>query len=232
MTTGFYEIGCENKMRNSDNKVLILTGGKIEETLLKDQMVKENYSMIIAADHGLIIADRMNIKLDYIVGDFDSVSESLLSKYRKLSTPIQTFPTEKDKTDTQIAIELALMHDATSIDLIGATGTRLDHVLANIHLLMLGMQLNISMYILDINNKIYLKNESFLITKCRQYGNFVSLLPFNGQVSDLTIKGFKYPLNNITLTAGSSLGISNEIMEENAVVEFTNGILVVIESKD
>lgn len=219
-------------MQDDKNKVLILTGGQIEEEVIKCQLVKEQYSMIIAADHGLMIADQLNLTLDYIVGDFDSVPETLLDKYRKISTPIQTFPIEKDKTDTQIAIELALMHNATSIDLIGATGTRLDHVLANIHLLMLPMQLDINANILDTNNKIYLKKESFSILKNEQYGNFISLLPFNGQVNGLTLKGFKYPLNSITLTSGSSLGISNQILEETAVVEFTNGILIVIESRD
>jgi thiamine pyrophosphokinase len=219
-------------MINSENKVLILTGGQIEETLLKNRLAEEQYSMIIAADHGLTIADQINLSLDYIVGDFDSVSETILEKYRKISTPIQTFPKEKDKTDTQIAIELALMNNATAIDLIGATGTRLDHTIANIHLLMLPMQLNINVCILDSHNKIYLKRKSFTIIKDRQYGNYVSLLPFNEQVTGLTLKGFKYPLNSITLSPGSSLGISNEILEEEAAVEFTNGILLVVESRD
>jgi thiamine pyrophosphokinase len=219
-------------MINSENKVLILTGGQIEETLLKNRLAEEQYSMIIAADHGLNIADQINLSLDYIVGDFDSVSETILEKYRKISTPIQTFPKEKDKTDTQIAIELALMNNATAIDLIGATGTRLDHTIANIHLLMLPMQLNINVCILDSHNKIYLKRKSFTIIKDRQYGNYVSLLPFNEQVTGLTLKGFKYPLNSITLSPGSSLGISNEILEEEAAVEFTNGILLVVESRD
>lgn len=219
-------------MESNQNKILILTGGHMEQELLKHLLSKEQYTKIIAADYGLTIADSINLELDYIVGDFDSVSETILEKYRNVSTPIQTFPKEKDKTDTQIAMELALMHSPSEIHLLGATGTRLDHVLANLHLLMLPMQLHIHACILDSYNKIYLKNQSFTIKKSEQYGNYVSLLPFDGQVTRLTLTGFKYPLNNITLTAGSSLGISNEIMNEEASVEFKNGILIVIESRD
>ena len=219
-------------MMEKDKKILIITGGRIEDSFLVDLVKKGQYSKIIAADHGLMAADRLGLTLDYIVGDFDSVSEVVLKKYHEISTPIQTFPTEKDKTDTQIAIELALMHNATAIDIVGATGSRLDHVLANIHLLLLPMQLNIKACILDTNNRIYLQNQSFTIHKERQYGDYVSLLPFTEKVSGLTLNGFKYPLNQITYNAGSSLGISNEIKDEAAKVEISEGILIVIESRD
>ncbi len=219
-------------MNSKDNKMLIISGGMIEDSFLSDIIDKENYFMIIAADHGLNAADRLNIKLDFIVGDFDSVSEPILRKYQEISTPIKTFPTEKDKTDTQIAIELALMHNAGEIHIVGATGTRLDHVLANIHLLLLPMQLKIDTFLLDPYNKIYLKNKSFTIQKMNQFGEYISLLPFSDRVSGLTLTGFKYPLNHITYSTGSSLGISNEIKAEEAMVQISEGILVVIESKD
>jgi thiamine pyrophosphokinase len=222
----------EMTMTSSENKILIITGGRVDDAFLSERVLQEQYTMIIAADHGLAASDRLNLPLDFIVGDFDSVPEGLLKKYREVSTPIKTFPKEKDKTDTQIAIELALMHNAAAIDIIGATGSRLDHVLANIHLLMLPMQLRISACLLDKNNKIYLRSESFTIAKNGQFGDYVSLLPFTDQVKGLTLRGFKYPLNHIVLTSGSSLGISNEIKEEEARIEFTEGILLVIESRD
>lgn len=219
-------------MNTTENKILIITGGKIEDSFLLERVSQEQYQMIIAADRGLEAADRLNIKLDFILGDFDSVPESVLNRYREKSTPIKTFPAKKDKTDTEIAVEYAMMQHPTVIDIIGATGSRLDHVLANIHLLMSPMQQDINACLLDPNNRIYLKNKSFTIKKETQYGNFVSLLPFSDKVSGLTLKGFKYPLDNITYTAGSSLGISNEIIESEARVELSEGILTVIEAKD
>lgn len=215
-----------------ENRVLIITGGHTEEELLRSLVEREQFHMIIAADSGLAIADRLKLELDYIVGDFDSVSDEVLMKYRNKSTPIETFPREKDKTDTHIAVELALMHNATSILIAGATGSRLDHGMANIHLLLLPMQVGITAAMIDSNNKIYLKNKSFMLEKTKQHGDYISLLPFTEKVSGLTLKGFKYPLDHITLTAGSSLGISNEILEDIAEVELSDGILLVIEARD
>jgi thiamine pyrophosphokinase len=118
------------------------------------------------------------------------------------------------------------------IDIAGGTGSRLDHVLANINLLLLPMQLGIKACILDSNNRIYLSDKSFTIDRSSQYGRFVSLLPFTPEVTGLSLKGFKYPLNKITMTAGSSLGISNEIIEDKAYVEFISGILITAETRD
>lgn len=226
-----YKVNCQANSLVM-NKILIITGGQIEDSFLKDRLLRERYAMIIAADHGLVVADRLNIGLDFILGDFDSTPKEILEKYQEISVPIETFPTEKDKTDTQLAIEFALMHKATAIDIIGATGSRLDHVFANIQILMLPMQLKVDACIIDSHNKIYLRNDSFFIKKDEQYGDFVSLLPFGEKVSGLTLKGFKYPLNNISYASGYSLGISNQIEDEEARVELSEGILVVFETKD
>lgn len=217
---------------NYGNRILIITGGNVNEDFLRDRVQKGNYDRIIAADRGLVASDRLMLGIDFIVGDFDSVTDSVLRKYQELSTPIKLFPKEKDKTDTQIAIELALMHNPLSIDLIGATGSRLDHVIANIHMLMLPMQLNVEASILDANNKIYLRNKSFRLLRADCFGDYISLLPFTDKVNGLTLKGFKYPLDNIRLEMGTSLGISNEIISEEATVELNDGILLVIESRD
>jgi thiamine pyrophosphokinase len=199
---------------------------------LKSLIDQVNYSLVFAVDRGLLAADKLKIEPDYILGDFDSVPEDILLKYRTMSIPIISFPKMKDKTDTQIAFEKAIEHNAKVIDLVGATGSRMDHTMANMDLLMLGLEWGISASILDPNNKIYLKKESFVIRKDDQHGDFISLLPFSFQVKELVLKGFKYPLDGIVLTAGSSLGISNELIEDQASVEFEEGILAVFETRD
>ncbi|HKL99869.1 MAG TPA: thiamine diphosphokinase [Mobilitalea sp.] len=221
-------------MAETDNisKVLIITGGQIDEVWLKTRISSQDYSKIIAADHGLLACDRLGLSPDYIVGDFDSVPEEILNKYRKTSIPIKTFPREKDKTDTQIAIELALSYNAVSIELIGAMGSRFDHTLANVHLLLAPLQIGVEACILNMNNKIYLKKDEFIIQREEQYGDFVSLLPFTERVEGLTLRGFKYPLDSIIMEAGNSLGISNVIIADVAQVEFNKGILLVVESRD
>jgi thiamine pyrophosphokinase len=138
----------------------------------------------------------------------------------------------KDKTDTHIALEMAFTHNPSVIDLVGATGSRMDHTIANMDLLLLALNRGIHARIFDSNNKIYLMNKSFIINKNSQYGDFISLISFSFQVKGLSLHGFKYPLNGITLTAGSSLGISNELIADEGRVEFDEGILAVFESRD
>lgn len=217
---------------DNKNKILIITGGQVDVSFLQQLAEREKYSMIIAADKGLIYADKLKLPLNFIVGDFDSVPHDILDRYHEMEVPIKTFPPEKDKTDTDIAIELALMNNPSQIDIVGATGSRLDHVMANIHLLLLPMQLKVKASILDTNNKIYLNKDDFVIKKKEQFGNYVSLMPFAGKITGLSMIGFKYPLNKILLSPGSSLCISNEIKEEEGRIEFDDGILVVFETKD
>lgn len=214
------------------NKILIITGGYIDEDFLKSLILKEKYTMFIAADRGLLAADRLGIPLDYILGDFDSVPLDLLSKYKSKSIPIKSYPSMKDKTDTQIAFEMALSHNPMLIDMVGATGTRMDHTLSNIDLLMIALKEEVDARILDVNNCIYLKRKDFVIKKEKQHGDYISLLAFSYQVKGLSLDGFKYPLDGIILSGTSSLGISNELVEDEGRVEFEEGILAVFETKD
>lgn len=217
---------------STNKRMLIITGGFIDIDFLRKLLIRERYSMIIAADRGLLAADKLDLTPDYILGDFDSVPLDILSKYKAKSIPIESFPTMKDKTDTHIAFEMALSYKPWAIDLVGATGSRMDHAMSNMDLLILAVNQGIDARILDTNNKIYLKNKSFVIKKNQQEGDFISFSPFSHQVKGLRLHGFKYPLDGITLTKGSSLGISNELLEEEGRVEFEEGILAVFETKD
>ena len=217
---------------------LILTGGDIDLDLLRDFLVTHDILWVIAVDKGLMSAYDLSLPVDRIVGDFDSVDAKVLGKYKEgifgnVSEIINLKP-EKDMTDTQVALEWASSQvtEQEEIVLLGATGTRIDHVLANINLLMIPLCYQVKACILDRNNKIYLRNESFSLTKSECLGRYVSLLPFSEKVVGLTLQGFKYPLQQYTLTQGNSLGVSNEVVGEKACVAFDSGILIVIESKD
>lgn len=218
---------------------LILTGGYIEQYLVRESIVTYDVLWVIAVDKGLNMANELSLPVDVIIGDFDSVDRSILNNYeqgRYGSVPkIVPLQPEKDMTDTQVALEygISLLKDkAEEIVILGATGTRLDHVLANISLLMIPLSNHVKTCILDTHNRIYLKDKSFSIRREETYGEFVSLLPLTEQVCGLTLTGFKYPLLKHTLMQGNSLGVSNEIIEDVAEVTLTSGILIVIESRD
>lgn len=115
---------------------LIITGGAIEEAFAGDYLRKNKFDYIIAADKGLVFCREMGIRPDLIVGDFDSADKGALEYYRKrFPERILRFRPEKDETDTEIALTKALENTEGSITILGATGTRLDHVLGNIQLL-------------------------------------------------------------------------------------------------
>jgi thiamine pyrophosphokinase len=129
-----------------------------------------------------------------------------------------------------LAFELALEQHPTHILLIGATGTRLDHTLANIHLLNRAIQYRISFAILDNHNYITM-TDSTLEVKDLGY-TYVSLLPMTPEVTGITLQGFVYPLVNATLILGQSLGISNRLSNDTGHVSIQSGLILVIQSKD
>lgn len=217
----------------SGKKIMIISGGRIDDCLAKKLLAENSYETVIACDSGMEFFRRNGIYPDLIVGDFDSADPETVAFFRdQQSVKLEQFPEEKDWTDTELAVRRALEQKPAQIDLVGATGSRLDHVLGNVQLLALGLSAGVSICILDAHNRIRLVDKNFSIAKCEQYGRFVSLLPFGGAVYGLTLRGMKYPLDGITLTPDITLGISNEISGDVAEISFTMGSLLVVESVD
>ena len=188
---------------------------------------------IIAGDKGLEALYQLKIIPNHVVGDFDSVSPEILEFYKKQSQIIfHTFNAEKDNTDTDIALKLAIQLKSSKITILGALGKRMDHAIANIHILKDALEANIPCQIIDEHNRIYLINKEKTLEKDKVYGKYVSLIPLTSIVEGLTLTGFQYPLNDYTLPIGTSLGISNEIIGDIAHIKMDKGILIVIESKD
>lgn len=212
---------------------LIATGGNVDLDLLNNYYSINRQSLIIAVDKGLESLYKLNIIPHHIVGDLDSVNQEILKSYENTShVEIHKYVPEKDYTDTDIALKLAISLNVSTITIIGATGTRIDHLLANIHILTYALEAKIPCCIVDTNNKIYLTNDSIVLNKNEIYGKYISLMPLTTSIEGLTLKGFRYPLDNYCLTIGKSLGISNEIIQDTATIDLKTGTLIVIESKD
>ena len=212
-------------------QTLVVTGGKINKNFLKNNLKANKYDIIIAVDKGLEIIDELGIKPTYIVGDFDSINKIILKKYTNSNIEIQRLIPEKDFTDTESALELAKKVRSKSITIIGGIGTRLDHTIANIHILKILLESNIDVKIINENNEIKLINKRTEIIKDNKY-KYISLIALTSEVTGLTLKGFKYGLDNYTLKIGTSLGVSNEQILDTATIELENGILILIKSKD
>lgn len=219
-------------------KTLIITGGFIEADFARSYLKDESFDMVIAADKGVETARLLNVPIDYILGDFDSLEPSVLEEVKsqlandESGLVLKEFPPEKDYTDTHLAIVTAIESGATSVTILGATGTRLDHVMANVNLLSIFLHNHIKAKIIDSHNQIYVIDGDAHLYREKIHGKYVSLIPYTDCVTGVTLIGFKYPLNNATLTKGNSLGISNELLEEDGIIKLDKGILIVIESRD
>lgn len=211
--------------------ILVVSGGNIDIKFL-EEILKNNYDSIVAVDKGLESLYRLEKVPTYIVGDFDSVDNNIIEFYRNKNIPINEYNSEKDFTDTELGLELSINLNPDKITIVGGIGSRLDHTLANVHILTKCLEKNIECEIIDVHNKIYLINNKREIERKNLYGKFFSIIPLTSEVQGITLKGFKYPLENYTLSIGKSLGISNEIVESIATVEVKSGILIAVESKD
>lgn len=170
---------------------------------------------------------------NHVVGDFDSVDAEILKFYQNKSQVIfHKYNPEKDNTDTDIALQLAIQLNSSNVTIMGALGKRMDHALSNIHILNYALEAKIPCQIVDAYNKIYLVKNNITLHKNKTYGKYISLIPLTSTVEGLTLIGFKYLLKNDSLSIGKSLGVSNEIVEDVARIELKKGILIVIESRD
>ena len=208
----------------------IITGGTVCPEFLKEKLKALDAAQIIVVDGALEVTDSLGIKPDFIVGDFDTVNPELLLRYPEKI--IRRHLPEKDQTDTELALETATESGCDHIILFGATGSRLDHSLANIFLLQKMAAKGVDAELCDEHNRLSLRTGNFVIKKEEQYGDFVSLLPLTERVENVTLNGLKYSLENHTFFREDSLGISNEIIAEEATVTFSAGMFLVVESKD
>lgn len=214
-------------------KTLIITGGAIDEAFAGDYLQKQKFDFIIAADAGLIFCQKAGVEPDLILGDFDSVPREVLAEYeRTCAHKIMKYPSQKDETDTELALNEALKRVSREIVILGATGTRLDHVLGNMQLLKTALEAGAVCYLVDANNRIRMIDSPLVLKKDEQFGTYVSLIPFTLLVEGLTLTGFAYGLDHFCLASGNGRCVSNEITEKQAEITFTSGLLIVIESRD
>ncbi|HOQ15916.1 MAG: thiamine diphosphokinase [Epulopiscium sp.] len=207
-------------------KILIIAGGDIEDYSFARSYADDS-DYIICADRGISHARAMSLVPDLIVGDFDSASKEDMHYYQDKNIIFKSFPSKKDKTDTELALDIAIEKNPREIYIIGGTGNRLDHTLANIHLLYYGLQKKIAISLITSTQKIYLIDKE--ITLKGEKGNFVSLIPFSLEVHGVTTKGLEYPLNEAVLYSGSSYGISNVMTASTASICIKAGFLLVIQ---
>lgn len=215
------------------DEVIIVSGGSIDEEVLDCVIREHKDAYIIGVDRGLDILYRCDIKPQFIIGDFDSVSIEAKQTYDSFENVI-TLDSDKDYTDTHVAVEKALDLSPGRIIILGATGGRLDHFLENLNLLKICLDNGVEAEIIDRQNKIRLINEKkeLIIRRKALYGKYISAIPFSDCVSGIELSGFKYNLSDAVLDKDMTLGVSNELVKEEGLIKVGKGYLLVLETKD
>jgi thiamine pyrophosphokinase len=150
----------------------------------------------------------------------------MLEYFKERGSRIIRFPEGKNKTDTQLALEYAFGTVPDEIYVFGALGTRIDHTLANVSLLALGVKKGIQIKLIDEWCETFIVNRECIIEG--EPGQTVSLLPLSDTVTGITIEGFEYPLNDGTMEIGIPYGVSNRLIAARGVISVKTGHLLVI----
>lgn len=226
----------------------ILTGGNVWLKNLKT--TREEGDIVIAADSGYKNAKALGLTVDALIGDMDSINKVPETG----NMEIIRLPEEKDVTDTQAAVALALDRGADDICIIGGIGSRLDHTLSNLSILediegyysaplgkrrrflglnkqmRLARQINATITN-GFNRVRFLRDNSAIIPK-NPYFRYISIICAEETAKGVCIDGVKYPLQNATLSRRNQYAVSNEISGNCAFVSVQKGAIYVIESYD
>lgn len=189
------------------------------------------YDYLICADGGLEKVSNYGIIPDIIIGDFDSVDGNVLKQYEN-KIPVKKFPSEKDFTDMELAVELAISKGYKNIILTGASGSRLDHTLGNILLMEKYFKNGVSISIIDNNNEMKIISDNAELFIEYKEGYYISIIPITESIQGLCLEGFKYNLDNVDVKRGSTLCISNQIKDNKGKITLRKGRAIVIISKD
>lgn len=205
-------------------RAVVIAGGSVSEPEYYRGMLRED-DVVICADGGYRNAQRLGLMPDVVIGDFDSFPErEAAAKKEKI-----VLPAEKDRTDSHECVCYAVEHGYDEILMLGATGTRLDHTLANIHLLKIALDAGVPMRICDEHNEVFLIQKETVIAK--REGWHLSLLPVT-TAEKIVSEGLYYPLCGGKMEFGNPYGVSNEFTEEKARVALERGLLLAILSRD
>ena len=211
-------------------RALILAGGDRPDPALLDAHWPgwRDAALIIAADGGARHAAPLGLSLDQVVGDFDSLSTSDADELEAAGVTIARFPTNKDATDTELALLAALDAGSTKITLLCTWGGRSDHAIGTLALLAHPRCDAVSVVILDEETRTQLLRGGATITLCGEIGRTISITPWGGDAT-VSATGVRWTLESEVLVAGSTRGISNVPTAAEVSITVHHGAVLVSE---
>jgi len=215
----------------SNKKALVVGGGEVPALPTLSEFVRQ-CDLVVGADLGaehLLLAGRIP---DAIIGDLDSCSAGVVERLRSAGCEIIEYPRDKNFTDVEAALDYCVEHGYKEILVAAALhGRRIDHIFGNVFLLPKYVREGVAVRLCDEGGR-FIEAITDRITITGRKGTYVSIMPLTVRVTGVTTKGLKFPLRNKRLKQGSTLGLSNEMCEEEAEITIESGILLVIREKN
>ncbi len=207
---------------------LIFASGTLKKNTQLDLLL-EQAGLLIAADGGANHCSDLGITPEILVGDLDSIDMAVLASYERGNVEIHRYPVNKNATDLELALDLAISRGASTVWMLGALGGRWDMSLSNIMLGASEKYANSDIRLLGDDFVMHILRPQQIYALKGKAGQTVSLLPLVGDVEEVNLTGFKYPLIDQTIRFGTSLGLSNVHTGDNSTVRFTKGTLLCVQ---
>lgn len=209
-------------------RAVIFSNGNLSKCGNLKTIIRKN-DFIIAADGAAAIVFKLGLIPHLVIGDFDSVDQKTRMRLEEKKMEMVTYPTRKDKTDFELAIDTALHRGFSEIIIFGLWGDRIDHLLANINLLAKIKKEQINLKIIEEDREIYILNNKLTIEG--NPGDLVSIIPLAGDAEGIVTSGLDYPLHSETLPFGTTRGVSNVMKEKKATIILKKGKALVVHYK-
>ena len=179
-------------------------------------------SFCIAADAGLEKLDFLGAKPDLVIGDFDSYG-----KKPDIPCEILVYPTEKDDTDTMLAVKEAIKRGYDRLYLSGCTGGSPDHTMANIQALLFAKHHGATAYLVGEDQTAFVVENETVTLYPSEIGGRISIFSLGDKAEGVSLSGLKYSCNDITVTNDFPIGVSNEFSSCEAVITVKKGTLLI-----
>lgn len=209
-------------------RILIFANGEYGTPEFYRRLVQPD-DWIYCADGGANMVHSLGLVPHTVVGDLDSLLPEVRVTYSPAETRLLQYPAEKDESDLELTLHTAITACPREILILGALGKRLDHLFANLMLLTVPLRHGIAARIVEEEYEISLVDQE--LTLQGNPGDTLSLFPLTPEVSGITTRGLRYPLENESLWLGPSRGLSNEFLQGRATITVTGGILLLIQIK-
>jgi thiamine pyrophosphokinase len=212
------------------NTSLIFSGGPTpSDVTLNIARAIQNVDLVIAADSGLHTAQKLNMHVDFVIGDFDSVDSSALARATSAHTQAIRHSTDKDFTDLESALLLAADKNSQHIVIVTAGGGRLDHQFGFVAAMFNPKLRNCRVEALWQNNRLFALQGPARCEIAAQVGDSIALQSFSNTAEKISTTGLKWQLNNESLNNFETRGVSNIAISEQVLVSVELGQLLVIQ---